>query len=489
MSGAPRLSRSRAAAPGRGETAQPTRVSTFAITFALALGYVMAMLDATAVNVALEKIRAEFGAPLSALVWVVDAYTLTFAALLLLGGSLADRLGAKRAYLLGLAWFVVASGVCALAGSAAELIIARLFQGFGAALFMPSSMSLIGETFPDKRQRTKLVSIWGALVAAAAGTGPLFGGSLIALFGWRSIFYLNIPIGIVGILLSTLLLRPSTVHPKPFSVTSHGLFMAALGALSFTLIEGPAKRWFASQEIVLSALLAAVTLAVVVLRELTAAHPVVSRSLRGNARFWAYNHMGFCVNFTLFGEIFVLGLYLQQGRQQSPFMTGAEMLPIIGLLTVMSFLSAQVSTRWGAHRTIFAGFACSTASAGLTAVAGPDAPEWVLITTLVLCNTGIGLSTPAVIVGIIQEAGPANANIASAMLNANRQLGSLAGVAVMGILLQVVNAWPVSIRLAFVSCGACMGSAWLAAVWLGRNKPDDRLDQRTEAAVAVPMVD
>jgi MFS transporter, DHA2 family, methylenomycin A resistance protein len=456
------------------ETSQPSHARTLAITLALAIGYVMAMLDATAVNVALDRIREEFGAPLSALVWVVDAYTLTFAALLLLGGSLADRVGAKRAYLLGLAWFILASGACALASSAAALIFARLFQGFGAALFMPSSMTLIGETFPDKRQRTKLVSVWGAVVAAAAGVGPFFGGSLITLFGWRSIFYLNIPIGILGIVLSVALLKPSTAHPKPFSVTRHGLFMVALCALSFTLIEGPPKRWFASQEIMLSALLTVVALAVVIWRELKASHPVVPISLRQNGRFWAYNHMGFCVNFTLFGEIFILGLYLQQVRAQSPFMTGVSLLPVIGLIAVMSFLSGQVANRWGGHRAILIGFGCSTAGALLTALAGPAAPQWLIVSTLVLCNAGIGLSTPAIVLGIIHEAGPTNANIGSAMLNANRQFGSLAGVAAMGVLLQEVEDWTISIRLAFFCFALCMASAWLRAVWLSNNQGDDR---------------
>jgi DHA2 family methylenomycin A resistance protein-like MFS transporter len=470
------------------DSAVSGRAQTLAVTLTLALGYVMAMLDATAVNVALDKIAGEFHAPLTSLVWVVDAYTLTFAALLLLGGAIADRLGAKRAYLLGLVWFIVASAVCALAGSTVQLIVARLFQGFGAALFMPSSMSLIGETFPDKVQRTRLVSVWGALVAAAAGIGPFFGGSLIELFGWRSIFYLNIPVGLLGIALSVLLLKPSAPHPRPFSVVSHALFMVALGSIAFVLIEGPTHHWFASRQILTATVVAMATLATIFARETTGRHPVVPAALRRNRSFWTYNYLGFSVNFMLFGEIFMLGLFLQQGKHLSPLATGVGMLPVIGIITIMSFLSARVSARIGATKTILAGFTFSGVGSLLTAAGMHSAPEWLLVVTLMTCNIGIGLATPAIVLGIIQEAGPESANVGSAMLNVNRQLGSLAGVAAMGILLHDVGDWSSSVRVGFLCFAVVIASAWGLTTMLIRRVSDGRTSSGEETA-ALTLVD
>ncbi|WP_181176427.1 MFS transporter [Mesorhizobium sp. B2-3-5] len=436
-----------------------------AVTFVLALGYVMAMLDATAVNVALNTIKAEFGAPLASLVWVVDAYTLSFAALLLLGGAMADRLGAKRTYMIGLVWFIAASAFCGLAPSTDLLVVARLLQGLGAALFMPSSMSLITESFPERVQRAKQISIWGAVVGAAAGAGPLVGGLLVSLFGWRSIFYLNIPIGILAIVLSAMLLRPSSTRSRRFSALSHALIMVTLGALSFVLIEGPVLGWLMSLQIQLASLVAAAALAMLVFRELRSGSPVVPIVLARNARFWAFNGMGFMVNFTLFGQIFVLSLYLQQTRGEGPLATGLYMLPLMALITVMNIVSGYVAARFGIVRVLTTGFLLSSAGCLLTALLGVEGPRWMSAMTIALCNAGFGLAIPSVIVAIMQEAGQQNANIGAATLNANRQIGSLAGVAAMGIVLHWVGDWNIGTRLAFLSFGACMATAAVLVFW------------------------
>ena len=318
---------------------RPTRAWTFCVILAVSLGFVMAMLDVTVVNVALGSIQHEFRAPLSELVWVIDAYTLTFAALLLLGGALADRLGAKRAYMIGLAWFVAASAFCGAASSGPMLIAARLLQGVGAAFFMPSSLSLLTESFPDRATRTKLLGIWGAIVGAAAGAGPFVGGLLVYNFGWRSIFYLNLPIGILGVILTSLFLRPSLRKTGVFDLASHGFIMLALAGLSFVLIEGPTFGWF-SNWIVTAAAITAIAFFLIVMRERSAAHPVIPRSLAGNAPFWALNGMGFLVNFVIFGEVFLVSLYLQKAHGTSALVTGMDMLPIMCLGPCFAALSA-----------------------------------------------------------------------------------------------------------------------------------------------------
>lgn len=428
---------------------------------AVALGFVMAMLDVTVVNVALGDIKRDFGAPLSDLVWIVDAYTLTFAAFLLLGGSLADRIGAKRAYIAGLTLFIVASALCGLAPSTGVLVAARLLQGCGAALFMPSSLSLLTQSFPDRKTRTKLIGIWGAIVGAASGAGPFIGGVLVDHFGWRSIFYLNLPIGALGVVLTLLLLRPSTPNARPFDLLSHGFIVAALGGLSFMLIEGPALGWFAAPAVAASALVAAAALGLFALRERTAAHPVIPHPLVRNRSFLALNGMGFLVNFVIFGELFVVSLYLQQAKGASALMTGIEMLPLMGMVSIVNVFSGHYAALWGGRRVMLVGTIAAALGAGAAMLLGGGAPYWALVLAIALCNAGFGFAIPAMIAGVMTEAGHAYANVGAATLNANRQVGALAGVAAMGILLHLVPDWVLSLRIAFASFALCLVAAHL----------------------------
>ena len=437
----------------------PSPMWTLGVVLAVSLGFVMAMLDVTVVNVALGDIQNEFGASLSALVWVVDAYTLTFAALLLLGGSLADWLGAKRAYMAGLLLFICASAFCGLASSTTMLIVARLLQGCGAALFMPSSLTLLTESFPDRATRAKMLGIWGAFVGAAAGAGPFIGGVLIHQFGWRSIFYLNLPIGALGVVLTALLLRPSSRNPRPFDFISHLLIMAALSGLSFALIEGPVLGWFASPQITISACVSAAALALVVVRERLAAHPVIPREMIRNGPVWLLNGMGFLVNFVIFGEIFVVSLFLEKARGTSALMTGVEMLPIMGIVSLSNYGSGFLAGSWGGRRIMMVGNAVGVLGALAAMLLGGGAPYGLLVIAIAICNAGYALAIPAMIAGVMHEGGQRYANVSAATLNASRQIGALAGVATMGIVLHLIPDWGLSMRVAFGAFAICLAFA------------------------------
>ena len=213
------------------------------VMVALACGFVMAMLDVTIVNVALKAMETSLSMSLTALVWVVDAYTLSFAALLLLGGALANRYGSKAIYVAGLALFVGASVLCAAAQSRGALVAARLAQGVGAALFMPSSLSLLTLAFPPGPMRTRMIGIWGALVSAAMALGPCVGGVLVDAIGWRGIFWVNLPVGAAGLWLTYRHIARAPRHPGPLNALGHLFGALALAALSFTLIEGPSAGW------------------------------------------------------------------------------------------------------------------------------------------------------------------------------------------------------------------------------------------------------
>ncbi len=457
---------SHAAAPAAKKSAAGVRSWgwTTGVVVAVSLGFVMAMLDVTVVNVALGEIRKNFDAPLSDLVWIVDAYTLTFAALLLLGGSLADRVGAKRAYMLGLIVFIVASGLCALAGSVRMLVGARLLQGCGAALFMPSSLSLLTQSFPERKQRARLVGIWGALVSVAAGSGPLIGGALVQHFGWRSIFYLNLPVGLAGALLTATLLRPSSRNKRHFDIVSHCFIVAALAGLSFTLIEGPALHWFAAPSVTAATALALAALALFILRERTAPHPVIPRALLQKGPFLALNGMGFLANFVIFGELFVVSLYLQQARGASALATGVAMLPMMVSLSIMNVCSGHLTAFCGGRRVLLVGNAVAAAGAGLAAWLGGGAPYWALASAIALCNAGFGLALPAMTTGVMVEGGTVHANVAAATLNANRQVGALAGVAAVGIVLHVVSDWNTSMTIVFAAFSVCLVGAF-GLIW------------------------
>ena len=441
------------------------------IIIALSLGFVMAMLDVTVVNVALSKIEQDFDAPLALLVWVVDAYTLTFAALLLLGGSVADRLGAKHTYILGLLWFIVASALCAIASSGALLVAARLLQGIGAAMFMPSSLSLLTQSFPDKATRAKLLGIWGAIVGAAAGAGPFIGGLLVANFGWRSIFYLNIPIGICGALLTAKFLSASPKKIHQFDLPSHALIMLCLAAFSFTLIQGPTLGW-TSGRILLTILIAVVALAIVVWRERGTEHPVIPRTLAKNVKFWAYNAMGLSINIALFGQIFLLSLYLQKSHGASALMTGIDLLPVMCFISVFNVRSGHASNKWGLTAVLRVGLATAAIGAIVAASLGALVPYWVLVIPLAISNAGLGLALPAMSSGMMHEAGPKDGNVAAAALNANRQVGALSGVAVVGILLVLSDSWLWRLRIGFGIFAVALAIACYMN-WIGHGSKKD----------------
>ncbi|GGF35883.1 methylenomycin A resistance protein [Aliidongia dinghuensis] len=436
-----------------------SRLWKVGVIFAVALGFVMAMLDVTVVNVALGDIQREFTSPLSTLVWIIDAYTLTFASLLLLGGSLADRIGAKRTYISGLMIFVLASAVCGLATSASILVVARLLQGVGAAFFLPSSLTLLTQSFPDPVTRTRMIGVYGAFVGAAAGSGPFVGGLVVHELGWRSIFYLNLPIGALGVILTAILLRPSKPKPRPFDVASHLLLMGALSGVSFTLIEGHSLGWFASRTIVFSVLVALASITLFAVRERLASHPVIPHALLHNRRFWTFNATGTLMSAVLFGEIFVVTLFLEKARGASAFMAGIQMLPIMGVFAFVNYYAGRISSVWSNRRIMIVGYGTAALGAASTILVGGAAPYWLLALTLGICNLGLGFSGPAMMSSVMHEAGRDHANIGSATLSANRQIGALCSVALMGLLLDVIPDWESSLRAAFTVFAFCMVTA------------------------------
>ena len=437
--------------------AQPAGTLTL---LTLAIGFVMAMVDLTAVNTALSDIARDLSVPVSGLVWVVDGYTLTFAALLLAGGALGDRMGARSAYITGLGVFLFGSVLCAVAPGGGALTAARLLQGAGAALFLPNSLSLLTHTFEDDKVRARMVGTWSAMVGASSAIGPLVGGILVHEFGWRSVFWVNVPLGLLGMALAYRLIPAVQPQPRPLSLLSHGLGVLALAGLSFVLIEGPVLGWTSAP--LLAGMAATVALAtVLVRRERRITHPILPRALLANGSFAAANATGFLINLAVFGQLFLLSLYIQ-ARGADALHTGYTLLPMMAAFTLGNFSSGRISARTGLRLPLLAGLAVGAAMAAvLLALAWrmPSMPLALMLAVIVLMNVAVGIAIPAMTATVMQVAGKAYSNSAAAALNANRQIGALVGVALMGTVIHALPEWSARLPVAFGVAAAAFALA------------------------------
>ena len=288
----------------------------------------MALLDLTAVNVAVPSIQSSLGTDVRGLSWVIDGYTLTFASLLLLAGGLGDRLGAKRVFVTGLAVFTLASVLCGLAPGLSTLVLSRILQGVGAALFMPSSLALLRQAYPDARERAHAIGTWSALTAIAGASGPVLGGLLVSSLGWRSIFLLNIPVGLVAVAITLRFVSTSPSGGRrgcdlPAQLTG----AAGLAAFTWALIERSALGW-GSPRIQLALLLAVMGALAFVFLERRSRDPILPLHLFSNRTFSATAAAALVYAGAFFGIVLVLSLYFQQVRGDTPGAAGLHLAAI-----------------------------------------------------------------------------------------------------------------------------------------------------------------
>ncbi|MGV7209814.1 MFS transporter [Oxalobacteraceae bacterium A2-2] len=431
------------------------------VLLTLATGFVMAMIDLTAVNTALSDIARSLDASLTVLVWVVDGYTLAFAALLLAGGALADRYGPKPVYQAGLVLFIAASVLCALAPSGHALVAARVLQGVGAAMFMPSSLSLMTHAFEDERVRTRMLGSWSALAGCSSSFGPLIGGILVHGFGWRSVFWINVPLGLVGVAMARWLLPATPRQQRGLSVASHALGVLALAALSVVLIEGPTLGW-GSAPVLSAAACGLLSATLLVRRERRGIHPLLPHALFETGAFAAANGVGFLINFAVYGQLFLLSLFLQQSGGSDALRTGLQLLPMMAAFAVGNFTSGRIAARTGPRQPMLHGLAVGLVAAlGMLFLLRPDTPYALLMLGAMVMNVAIGIAIPGMTATVMLVAGKAHASSAAAALNANRQVGALVGVALMGSVLHAVPDWQWRLPLAFGMITAAYAGALL----------------------------
>ncbi len=413
----------------------PTRPREARCGFTLAaavLGFFGITLDAVVVNVALPAIRRELGGGIAGLQWVVDGYTLMFAAVLLSAGAVSDRVGARRAFAAGLALFVVASAACGLAPSLAALVIARFVQGAAAAVMVPASMALIGQAYPQPARRARAVAVWAMGGAVASSAGPVVGG-LLTLVSWRLIFFVNLPVGAVALALVACA-RRSAHHTVPFDWVGQVTAILAMGGLTYGAIEAGTVG-FAAPRVVAAFAVAVLALAVFLAAQAGGAHPMVPLDLFRSRTVTVAVVVGFAFVVGYYGLPFVMSLYLQQLRGLSPPATGAVFLPMMLIGAVLTPFSARIAERLGARLVITAGLITMTAGLAILAVVPSATPVWALAALMVL----VGLAGPLVmppLTAVLLNTVPAHrAGTASGVFNTSRQVGGALSVAVFGALL------------------------------------------------------
>jgi EmrB/QacA subfamily drug resistance transporter len=402
---------------------------------AVSLGLFMIMLDNTVVNVALPSIQRDLGARLSELEWIVSGYALTFAAFLLTGGKLADLLGRRRIFVIGLAVFGGASLACALAPGAGFLIGARVVQGVGAALMNPATLSIITATFPA-RQRGTAIGIWVGISATALAIGPLVGGLLTEHAGWSSIFYVNVPIAAVAIAASFLLIDESRDTSREQRLDLPGLVSSGLGlfALTYALIEANNHGW-TSGRIVGAFAVAAVSLAAFIALELRQRLPMLDLSLFRSGTFAGANTVLLLVTLAMFGIFFFVSLYMQNILGYSAVQAGAAFLPLTLLVVLVAPIAGRLSDRIGSRALMATGMTLVTVQLLYFSRLGVHESFWALVPGMLLGGIGMPLVMTPASAAALSGVAVDKAGVGSAVLNTSRQVGGSIGIALMGAIM------------------------------------------------------
>ncbi|MEV5553106.1 MFS transporter [Nonomuraea wenchangensis] len=441
-------------------------------------------LDNTIVNIALPSIRRDLGASLSGLQWVIDAYTVVLASLLMLAGSTGDRVGRRRTFQTGLVLFTLGSLACSLAPTLGWLIAARALQAVGGSMLNPVAMSIITNTFTEPRSRARAIGVWGAVVGVSMALGPPLGGALVASVGWRSIFWINIPVGLAALVLCALFVPESRApRPRPVDVVGQALVVVLLASLTYGLIEAPAAGWVSAQTLGCFAL-AALALAVLVPYELRRREPLINPRFFRSAPFAGATLIAVCGFAALGGFLFLNTLYLQESLGYSALHAGLLTLPMAALTAVCSPVSGRlVGTAGPRVPLVVAGVALTASMLMLTGLTA-HTPLWQLLTSYVLFGLGFGMLNAPITNTAVSGMPVSQAGVAAAVASTSRQIGQSLGVAVIGALVTSAVRGPLSTGFPEAShigwwVGAGCGAAILALGVLTTGRRAERSAART----------
>jgi DHA2 family methylenomycin A resistance protein-like MFS transporter len=402
------------------------------VVLTTSLAFVVAQLDVSIVNIALPEIAKVYHAGISTLQWVIDAYTLAFAVLMLSAGSLGDLLGSKRIFQIGLIIFGLASAGCGLAPDAITLIICRVAQGIGAAMMIPSSLALLNHQFAHMPQtRTRAVGLWTAAGSAAMAAGPTIGGLLIAFSSWRFIFIVNIPICIIGYILSFKMEQTEKTTKRGFDLPGQLTWMLSITTLISVIIETP-RFGFGHVLIWGGLILSLLLFGIFLWIENNAKHPMLPFYLFKSGKFNALLVLGAVLNGSYYGSVFILSLYLQKVLNYSSIMAGLAFLPLTVGFVISNMISSRIINRYGIRKPIIAGLIMFVAGFAGLFIAHQHTPYFQLFLPFLILPMGMGLAVPAMTNGILSSVDKTLSGTASAILNTARQTAGAIGVAVFG---------------------------------------------------------
>jgi DHA2 family methylenomycin A resistance protein-like MFS transporter len=399
----------------------------------MCVGYFLVLLDVTVVNVALPSIGDDLGAGVGGLQWVVDGYAIALASLMLAGGIVGDLHGHKRVVLTGLAGFGLASLGCAVAPSAAVLVVFRILQGVGAALLLPGTLAVIAHAFPERAEQARAIGIWAGIGSVALPAGPLLGGALVEGIGWRAVFFINVPIVIAAFAAALAVVEEST-DPQGRRLDAAGVALGALtlAAVIFAIIE--AGHGGSAVAIVVGAIVGVAALTAFLTVERTADEPMLPLALFRRADFSAANAIAGAMNCGTLGLLFVLTLYLQRVQGRSALEAGLAMVPLFAPLSILAPFAGRLTAKVGSRAPMAAGLLISAIGVALLTGAGAHASFLALLPALLLWGIGMGILTPAVVAAAVAAVPGERAGLASAMNNTARQAGGAIGIAACGAL-------------------------------------------------------
>jgi EmrB/QacA subfamily drug resistance transporter len=395
----------------------------------------MTYLDSTILNVALPTLQKDLHASLAGLQWVADAYLLVIASLLLLTGSMADRLGRKRLFIIGLFGFSLGSLLCSLAPNTGSLIGLRMVQALGGSMLTPVSLSIVRNTFTDARERAHAIGIWSGIFGLATVCGPVVGGVLVSEVGWRSVFWVNVPIGLAMILAARRYVPESRApHPRRLDVPGQVLMIILLGSLTYAVIQGPVQGWASAPILTLFAVSCAALAAFVAVERRTP-EPLLEPRFFRSLPFTGASVIAVLSFVVLAGFLFVITLYLQQVRAYSPLQAGLALLPATAVMALAAPVAGALVARRGPRiPLVLSGILTAAGSAMLLGLSPVTSETWLALSFAVL-GAGLGLVNPPITNTGVTGMPPDQAGVASAVISTTRQIGNVLGVAVMGTML------------------------------------------------------
>ncbi len=399
------------------------------------LSILLVALDLTIVNVALPSLQHDFNTDVTGAQWTIDGYTLVLASLLLFGGSLGDKIGRRRVFQTGLVIFALGSLLCSMAPNIGWLIVFRMMQAVGGSMLNPVALSIINNTFTDTKERAKAIGVWGGVVGIGSAVGPIIGGILVSTVGWRSIFWINIPIAIIALVLTAVFVPESrTPKPRRFDPVGQVLVIGMLSSLIYGIIEAPTHGW-GSPLIVACFVAAFVFFIGIIWYEQRRFEPLINLHFFRSPPFSGAAVIAICTLLGLSGFLFLNTLYLQDVHGFSAIRSGLYLLPMAAAMFVFSLLSGRIVGSRGPRIPLTIGGILVTVAALMFAIVGSQLGELVLFTGYALIGAGIGFLNAAITNTALSGMPRSQAGVAAATTSTSRQIGQSLGVAIIGSVL------------------------------------------------------